>query len=192
MPKRHFTDLQCKETVYLTPDSLLRPVRAYFDGVIPLDPATEPSNPTAAAFFCTVETHEDFQPDGPPENWAHDGLALQWHQHGGVFVNPPYGKELRVWCEKIATEAQEGVPIIALLPAGPRFGTRYFQQFVFVSQLDVACFVRGRVRFLRPDGTPTTGQNPYDSVLYGFNVDPSRFADLMGHLGRVVKMDVLC
>lgn len=192
MAKRHFTDLQCKETVYLTPDELLRPVRDYFGGVIPLDPATEISNPTAAAFFCTAETLMAFHPEDPPRNWAHDGLDFPWHEHDGVFVNPPYGRELRTWCEKIAIEADKGVPIVALLPAGPRFGTRYFQRFVFVPQLDVSCFVRGRVKFLRPDGSPTTGQNPYDSVFYGFNVDPVRFAGLFGHLGRVVKMDVLC
>jgi len=41
MAKKHMTDLECKSTIYLTPETILEPVRKYWRGPIPLDPATE-------------------------------------------------------------------------------------------------------------------------------------------------------
>lgn len=193
MASHNLADLGCKATVYITPERIISPVRDYFGGQIPLDPATEPSNPTHALAFSTAETKEDLENQmlQVPDGWTHNGLERDWGAHDGVFVNPPYGKVLKHWCEKISAEAEAGLPIIALLPAGARFGTRYFQKFIFVPQLDVACFVRGRVKFLRPDLSVTEGQNPYDSVFYGFNVDAQRFAEHFRHLGSVLKIDLL-
>jgi len=105
-------------------------------------------------------------------------------------VNPPYGKVLKDWCAKIHEETVLGASILALLPCGPRFGTRYWQEHIFNSGLDVALFVQGRVQFSRPDGSGTQGQNPYDSQLLGFNVDVDRFVECFKHLGSVVKMEV--
>jgi len=38
MGKINWADKTCKETVWLTPESILDPVRRYFGGQIPLDP----------------------------------------------------------------------------------------------------------------------------------------------------------
>jgi len=95
--KRHFTDLECRETIYLTPDYVLAPIRAYFGDRIPLDPATQPSNPSKADVFCVA-------PPGPSDlaqNGRVDGLREQWSKHDGVFVNPPYGEVI----EKMKKEA---------------------------------------------------------------------------------------
>jgi len=200
--ERHFTDLECRSTVYVTPPLIVDRVTDYYGGQIPLDPATEPGNPANAAYFCTKETADVFEV-GVPSNWRHDGLSICWSDYDGVFLNPPYGKEIRHWCRKIHEESLSGASIIALLPAGARFGTGYFQDFIFSPALDVACFMRGRVKFLRPDGAVTTGQNPYDSVLYGFNVDVERFAKIFSQpcrnskgklkeFGKVIYMEVMC
>ena len=67
-----WVDKTCKNTVWLTPEKVLSPIRGYFNGKIPLDPATEGSNPTNAEKFYT----------------EHDnGLILPWNE--SVFVNPP-------------------------------------------------------------------------------------------------------
>ena len=184
MAKKHLTDLKCKSTIYLTPARLLDPVKNYFGGSIPLDPATEPSNPTGAGYYGTEEGEIN-------DRCLGDGLLIDWHRFDGTFVNPPYGRVIKDWCRKIHEESDLGAAVIALLPAGPRFSTQYFQDHIFTSTLTVACFVRGRVKFLRPDGTVTTGQNPYDSVLYGFNIDKDRFEQEFKHLGSVVMMCVL-
>ena len=196
MAKKHFTDLQCKETVYITPDLLLDPTRTYFGGRIPLDPATELHNPTKAEVYCV--SPEDapapleqlsLAPDEAPLLLV-DGLQVPWSDYDGVFLNPPYGKVLKTWCEKIYEETLLGAEILALLPAGPRFATRYFQEFIFNPGLDAILFVRGRVKFLRPNGDVTTGQNPYDSMVLGFNVDTDRFVESFKHLGAVVSTRV--
>lgn len=182
MAKKHMTDLQCKSTVYITPEKILEPVRKYWGGQIPLDPATEPNNPTGALQFCT----------GPSSNGESlgDGLQVPWSDYDGTFLNPPYGKTLKDWCAKIHEETVLGASILALLPCGPRFATRYWQDHIFNPGLDVALFVRGRVQFSRPDGSGTQGSNPYDSQLLGFNVDVDQFVECFKHLGAVVKMEV--
>lgn len=183
MTKKNLADLTCKNTVYLTPDHILDPVRQYFGGRIPLDPATEHDNPTQADHFGVK--------NGAIEgNCLGNGLAINWSKYDGVFVNPPYGREIKLWCRRIKEEGDQGATIIALLPAGARFSTKYFQDYILDENLKAACFIRGRVRFLKPDRTETDGQNPYDSVLYGFNVDPEKFSNCFGHLGKTMKIEV--
>jgi hypothetical protein len=82
-------------------------------------------------------------------------------------------------------EAARGQTILALLPCGARFSTGYFQDHV-LSPTNAVCFVRGRVRFLQ-DGVPCKN-NPYDSAIYGYNVDARRFAACLGPLGRALSL----
>ena len=157
----------------MTPESILAPVRQYFGRCIPLDPATTKNNPTKALKFFTAED------DGLQQAWTAD-----------AFVNPPYGKIIREWCRKIDEEAQRGLSIIALLPCGSgRPGTRYWQDHILTCHLKTICYVRGRVAFLKPDGTPVAN-NTYPSHLLGFNVDRARFRECFGHLGKVLWVAV--
>jgi hypothetical protein len=204
MAKRHFTDLECRDTVYITPDYLLAPVRKYFGGQIPLDPATEPTNPTGASTFCIAPDRAGASPlhqlavtaDG--SNCLIDGLSVAWSNFPGVFLNPPYGKVIQDWCRKIYQETILGATTLSLLPAGARFSTRYFQEYIFNPGLDVALFVRGRVQFHRPDGSVAKG-NPYDSVIYGHNVDLDLFVECFADqekpdgkpLGKIIRMEVM-
>ena len=196
MAKKHQTDLQCKETIYLTPPRVLDPVKEYFGGQIPLDPSTQPENPTEASVFC-VEPPGDHplvqlaQAAGNGPICLVDGLKTKWSDYDGTFTNPPYGKIIKEWCQKIHEEAVMGAEIIALLPCGPRFATKYFQAHILTECLDVTCFVSPRVKFLRPDGSGTGGSNPYDSMLMGWNVEIDKFAQCFRRLGRVMKMEIL-
>lgn len=93
-----------------------------------------------------------------------------------------------LWALKIHTEARRGVPIIALLPCGARFGTEYWQQHILINELKAVCFVRGRIKFINgATGLPGKGNN-YDSMFYGFNVDVDRFAAAFKPLGVVFEM----
>jgi len=159
----------------LTPESILEPVRKYFGGQIPLDPATQPSNPTKAKSFYTEET---------------DGLAHDWD--AGTFVNPPYGRIIKDWCVKIGNESlrKKDRSILALMPCGSgRPGTRYWQDYIFQEQLNAICYIRGRVKFLRGDGT-VASSNTYPSHILGFNVDQKKFKECFGHLGTVMNIKV--
>ncbi len=171
----NWVDKQCAETVYLTPEKILEPVREYFGGAIPLDPATEKTNPTKALQFFTIED---------------DGLKQQWNVP--TFVNPPFGKAIREFMKKIHDEAirDKARPILALLPCGARFSTKYWQNDALIPQLNAICFVKGRVKFLRPDGT-VAKQNTYDSQIYGYNVDTNLFKFCFKHIGRILLTTVL-
>ncbi len=157
---------QCITNEWYTPRYILDRVRAYYGGEIPLDPATAKHNPTKAKKFYTV--------------WD-NGLSLDW-TGDGVFVNPPYGEYFWLWCRKMSKAAQSGTTIIALLPCGARFSTRYFQQYVLHSA-DSVCFLKKRVAFRDVLGVRQR-QNPYDSAIYGLNVDRTQFADAFGLLGE--------
>ncbi len=157
---------------WLTPPEILEPVRDYFQGPIPLDPCTEPDNPTEALNYLAI-----------------DGLRRRWAYSS--FVNPPYSKlpgdtvpPIRRWAAKIHDEAKRGTEIIALLPCGARFSTGYWQDHVLTCYLDAVCFVRGRVSFINAEtGTRKKGQNNYDSMIYGYNIDVRRFMRAFGTLG---------
>jgi site-specific DNA-methyltransferase (adenine-specific) len=164
-------DKTCQETVWLTPPEILEPIRTYFDGAIMLDPATEQNNPTGAAYYLTTA-----------------GLENSWARYGDVFVNPPYGRDLSKWCEKIGNEARARAQIVALLP-GQRFETRYVQEHLLIPELTALCFVRKRVRFLRKDGTRAPN-NPYGSILWIFNGDFERAREKLVCVGKTVKVQV--
>lgn len=109
-----------------TPDDFLDLVRMH--GPIMLDPCSSADNPTKAANFFTE---------------ADDGLERPWDVPGLIYVNPPYGRELRWWAPKIALEGAGGSEIIALLPA--RTDTNWFQKHI--ARADVLCFWSGRLTF---------------------------------------------
>jgi len=169
----NWVDKQSESIEWFTPRTILEPVWKYFSGPIPLDPATDGSNPTRATKFITATDNGG-------------GLAQPWG-HGGAsaFINPPYGKEFPWWCRKINEEAAAGREVIALLPCGARFSTEYFQDYILDSpELRTVCFVRGRVKFLRPNGE-VAKNNVYDSCIYGFNVKGYRFEECFNKLGVV-------
>jgi site-specific DNA-methyltransferase (adenine-specific) len=184
----NLADKVAKDLDYQTPESILEPVRKFFGGPIPLDPATTADNPTKASRFFT-----------PTE----DGLAQSW-AGDGVFVNVPYGRSVKNWCQKICLEAEPcplqllkenglysgiaPVTIIALLPGGSRTETKYWQEFIFNPHLNVVCYIRRRVAFIRPSTGLPAKSNTYGSALFGYNVNVNRFVETFKHLGRCIKM----
>lgn len=173
--KPNMVDKTAMETIWLTPEYVLDCVRAYFGGQIPLDPATQPNNPTKARVFWTE---------------ADDGLAQSW-AFRDVFVNPPYGKAVPFWTAKIRQASSQGATIIVLL-AGNRWETKYFQRdFLRNPNLKVICPKGpGRISFLRADGTVAKQPN-VPSIFYGFNVDPQRFAEAFAPLGPTLGVKLL-
>jgi len=110
-----------------------------------------------------------------------------------VFVNPPYGKGIPDWCEKIHLEAAENQSraIIALLPCGSgRPGTKYWQKHILQEYLNTICFVKGRINFLKRDGQATK-RNTYPSQIMGFNVKINDFIICFKHLGKILKINLM-
>ncbi|MCR2831460.1 phage N-6-adenine-methyltransferase [Acidithiobacillus ferrooxidans] len=98
---------------------------------------------------------------------AEDGLSRSWGEPGGagaVWVNPPYGRALGSWIDKMIAEAYRGVKMIALVPA--RTGTKWWHKAIDAGA--EAEFLRGRLRFLDGDGNPRDAA-PFDSALLWWN-----------------------
>lgn len=79
-----------------------------------------------------------------------DGLVESWQCGGLVFVNPPYGRKIRKWVDKCASEAdiayheKNNTEIILLGPA--RTDTAFFQKAVCPTA-DKILLWQGRLTF---------------------------------------------
>lgn len=143
-----------------TPDDILELVRVVFCGAIALDPCTAIDNPTGADRFFTM-----------------NGLDHQWRHianNGGIFVNPPYGRDLGNWIMKCKEEAAFGAEVIALHTA--RTDTRWFQD----SNAHATCFIKGRLKF---KGAPAPA--PFPSAVSYWGPNKYRFAEVFSKRGII-------
>ena len=72
-----------------------------------------------------------------------NGLSKDWSGER-VFMNPPYGKEIKYWVEKAYKESLNGAIVVCLIPA--RTDTSYWHNFIFPHAYDIR-FLRGRIKF---------------------------------------------
>lgn len=112
------------------------------------------------------------------------GLECAWATSRDllVFVNPPYGREIVAWVDKMIAEAAKGVEIIALLPA--RTDSAWCHR-VFATA-DAYCLWKGRIQFENgpPDG-PNNGSSIANMVAY-WGPRQSLFVGAFGKCGEVV------
>lgn len=140
-----------------TPPELFAPLQAEF--CLDLDVCATAENAKCARYFTR----------------AQDGLALPWV--GRCWMNPPYGRTIGAWVRKAqeSTENRDATLVVCLLPA--RTDTRWWHQYIW----DLAChrprrgvhvrFLKGRVKFLLPDGTRLASA-PFPSCLVVFTQVP--------------------
>lgn len=103
-----------------------------------------------------------------------DGLTQPWR--GRTWVNPPYGRATADWLRKLAAHG-DGLALVFA-----RTDTRWFQWIA--AEATALCFIRGRLRFRRPDGTPgDTAPSP--SLLVAFGL-PCAIALAESGLGRTL------
>lgn len=72
-----------------------------------------------------------------------DGLSQTWQ--GRVWLNPPYGSETPRWLKRLA-EHGDGIALVFA-----RTDTRWFHKHA--TRASLICFMTGRVRFIKSDGT---------------------------------------
>jgi hypothetical protein len=106
-----------------------------------------------------------------------DGLAQKWH--GRVYMNPPYGRVIGSWVEKLVLEYKAGrVPqAIALLPA--RTDTRWMARLRDYPR----CFLRGRLKF-----SGHKNSAPFPSVVVALGCDLGKFVAAFGDIGDVYQL----
>jgi site-specific DNA-methyltransferase (adenine-specific) len=104
---------------------------------------------TPQALFDTLNLEFHFTLDPCADDMNHkcdryyteeqDGLLQDWTGET-VFCNPPYGKCLKSWVEKCATE---DATVVMLVPA--RTDTEWFHRWVY-GKAEIR-FIKGRLRF---------------------------------------------
>lgn len=117
-------------TTWLTPRSYIEAL-----GPFDLDPCTPDVMPWKTASRMLTK--------------ADDGLATEWPKTDFVWHNPPYGRGQEAWMQK-AAEHGNGITLVFA-----RLDTAWAHDCV-LSHHDTSAivFLRGRVAFCRPDGTP--------------------------------------
>jgi phage N-6-adenine-methyltransferase len=152
-----------------TPPEFLADVRAVL-GPIELDPA---SNATAQR---TVRAERYYT--------IRDSALLKPWAARSVFMNPPYSRgNIDRFVARLCHECAEGAIESAIMLTDSRTDTGWWQAAGRASA--AFTFTRGRVRFVRPDGSrgsPLCGQ----TVFY-FGRHAERFADVFGsrRYGRI-------
>lgn len=131
-----------------TPQALFNQLDAEFH--FTLDPCATPENAKCQKFF----TKQD------------DGLSQEWAGER-VFLNPPYGRQIKEWIKKAATSK---TLVVALIHA--RTDTRWWHEWVEPYAKEIR-FIKGRVCF---DGPHDAEKNPtnrptFPSVLVVWKAD---------------------
>lgn len=125
-----------------------------------------------------------------PDEARRDALSVEWGPLAGdgvVWCNPPYGRGLlSQFMVKIREEAEQGVQIIALVPAS--VGTRWWHECVTdIAEIE---FCAGRLRFEGPHSTG--GPAAFDSALlvYGEFRKPTVVYETRHDAGAAVRLSV--
>lgn len=166
-----------------TPKRVARAVRRTW-GDTDLDPAASRVHRTIKA------ATQYYGPDDPDDPL--DGLDQLWS--GKVYLNPPYGRTIKDWIDKIVLEVSTSLDVegvIALLPLRSDVG--WFQDDV-LDEATMICFVRGRLKF---GGSENSAPFPSVVVLFGGEQWADAFRKAFGEdideekkrpIGRVVDL----
>ena len=108
-----------------------------------LDPCATSENAKCNKYF-TVED------DGLKQDWSNDV----------VFMNPPYGREIKYWVQKAFEESLKGATVVCLIPA--RTDTTYWHNYIFGKADDIR-FIKGRLKF---GGSKNPAPFPSAIIIY--------------------------
>jgi phage N-6-adenine-methyltransferase len=112
---------------------------------------------------------------------ADDGLSQEW-PIGRIWMNPPYAQPLIAqFCERFASETVRGSTGIALVNNATE--TSWFNAIAECAS--AICFLRGRVRYLNPEGEPSGAPLQGQAIIY-LGDDVSAFKRVFAPIGYVV------
>ncbi len=138
-----------------------RVLRCWPDG-IDLDPCSNARGPEANV----------------PAGWHYikedDGLSKAWR--GRVYMNSPYGREIKRWVAKMVSEYENGrtTEAIALLPG------RIDTQWMALLRDYPRCEVRGRLTFIGNDAPA-----PFPSVIVYLGARKAEFREAFSDIGDI-------
>lgn len=139
----HFSS---KSNEWTTPQYLFNELNDDFN--FTLDPCATDKNAKCSKYF----TIED---DGLSKDWSNDV----------VFMNPPYGREIKKWIKKVYEESLNGATVVCLIPA--RTDTTYWHDYIFDEADDIR-FLKGRLKF---GDSKNSAPFPSAIVVYKYKED---------------------
>lgn len=163
---------------FYTPQYIIDRAVQTFDAPIELDPAT-----------CAIANRIVQAKRGYTSN----GLARPWVA-STLWLNPPYTRKIGqwvqrwlyslIWCDPDVLRVEQA---IILLPA--RTDTAFFH-LLRKSNLPLTfCFVEGRIKFIKEDGSPSDGSGMFPSLLvYGGTSGHKRFIDAFKDQGAIMGL----
>lgn len=87
---------------------------------------------------------------------AQDGLKQPWI--GKCWMNPPYGRDIKLWMKKAYEASKAGATVVCLVPA--RTDTAWWHDYAMHGEIT---FIRGRLKF----GT-SVNSAPFPSAVVVF------------------------
>ena len=88
-----------------------------------------------------------------------DGLKRDWSKDI-VFMNPPYGRDIKYWIKKAYEESLKGATVVCLIPS--RTDTAYWHNYIFGKADDIR-FIKGRLKF---GGSKNPAPFPSAIIIY--------------------------
>ena len=89
-----------------------------------------------------------------------DALNRAWDNHT-CWMNPPYGRSLNQWMAKAFEAARAGATVVCLVPAAT--DTAWWHDYAMQGEVR---FMRGRPRFVTPEGTWQQTFSPSVLVIF--------------------------
>jgi hypothetical protein len=120
-----------------------------------------------------------YQTAGTMYNELEDGLAQNWE--GRVWLNPPYSRPLINKFMRRMAEHNHGTALIF-----SRTDTELFHTEVFGKATAVK-FLKGRIRFLKPDGTEA-GAPGCGSVLIAYGDEDANILEVNKLDGKFIRL----
>lgn len=153
---------RAKSVDWLTPPDIIDSL-----GPFDLDPCCPPNMPWQTARL--MLTPQD------------DGLAHTWR--GRIWLNPPYGRDVGPWLERLALHGQGTALIFA------RTETEFFVQHVWQAATATAImFLYGRLYFHYPDGSRAKMNGGAPSVLIAYGHHDAMKLRACSRQGRVLAL----
>lgn len=144
---------------WLTPPALVKML-----GEFDLDPCT-PINPP----FVHAKTNFNINDDGLKKEWF-----------GRVYMNPPYGRGMEMWIEKLKNH-NNGIALIFA-----RTETKCFFNHIW-DDADAVLFVKGRIKFYNIDGEQK-GTPGAPSVFIAYGKENADILEKAGICGKFIRL----
>lgn len=103
-----------------------------------------PHESTPKSLFDKLNEEFKFNFDPCPLRSNQDGLSISWGSR--VFINPPYGKAIRIWLEKALKEIESKNTEIAVFLLPSYTDVKWFHEIVLPKAREIR-FLKGRLKF---------------------------------------------